>query len=326
MQRKWICYLALVTSFCGSGVVSAGDEEALKTARKFRKAHAEIDPLPEKPLDFAKTRSLLAEKKDPQTKFGYLVFSVSRHREKLLRPEQAAQLQRLIQARSEREIDWHDVRNIVRVRAQVAMWEYAESVDRDDQFRKKKIWQQWTDQRLAYMLEEMVADYQFQQAAWEILDQEQQQKLLSGVWDKYMKKSTGHKRLFGADKQIRKALGPPDDTANFEKAKALWSEKWPAMWERYQAAATFDHKRQFYRNLSSEAFAIHAWQENYAPAFREFADYECEAVRDLLQSGYSLNDSQLATLAAYRKSLRDSAAKKFEGNPEEILQLLRRND
>lgn len=320
-SRSAIGRLMVVIAILCPGAAHSADSD-LGLAREFLNDHAVIEQIPERPQNFEALVRRVSETPDPESKFGYFVFSIARHSENLLSAEQARQLDDLIANRKQAEPNWHDVRNLVRVRAQIALWDYAAETDAKLAEAKRATWEKWTDLRLAYMFQEFVATEKFQRAAWDLLTTEQQSALRSGKWDKHLKKSTGHSRLFSADKQITRALGKPDAPESFDRAQSAWRERWETMWETYQEAAAFERKREFTMDLAGEDFAIHAWQERYAPAFRAFAEHECEAIRELLHSGYSLNANQRDALNVHRETLRSEALNKYQESAADLLEIL----
>lgn len=321
-SRSAIGWLVVVIAILCPGAVNSADSD-LTLAREFLNDHAVIEQIPERPQNFEALVRRVSETPDPESKFGYFVFSIARHSEKLLSAKQARQLDHLIANRKQAEPNWHDVRNLVRVRAQIALWDYAAETDPKLAEAKRATWEKWTDLRLAYMFQEFVATEKFQRAAWDLLTTEQQTALRSGKWDKHLKKSTGHGRLFSADKQITRVLGKPDARDSFSRSEKAWRKRWETMWETYQEAARFERKRESSMDLADEAFAIHASQERYAPAFRAFAEQECEAIRELLQSGYRLNDEARRALANHRETLRNEALDSYAECPAEMLDLLK---
>lgn len=292
------------------------------TAREFLHQHSLVESLPEKPANFSSLRAEIARTPDPASQFGYIVFSLGRHKDKLLDPEQGEKLTSLIEERKRAAINWHDVRNVVRVRAQIALWEYAEADEKAAALKKER-WNTWTDLRLEFMFQEFVDKERFQRDAWNILTEVQKQSLLSGKWDEYLKKSTGHRRLFSADKQITRILGRPDHPDKFETLEATWRSRWEKMWNTYQEAAAFERKREFAMDLASGEFSLHAWKDFYEPAFRDFATHECEAIRELLQTGYQRDSKTLQSLEDHRTGLRSDALEKYSHCPDELLAVLK---
>jgi|TARA_B110000305_G_C19388998_1_gene613802 hypothetical protein len=288
----------------------------LSNARNFLEANAVLSQSPEQPADYPTVHSQISDRPDPESKFGYIVFSIARHGEKLLTETQKGQLDALIEERSSTAINWHDVRNMVRVKAQIAMWDYAGETDATLAAAKQKTWSEWTDLRVAYMEEEFIDKERFQRTAWNILTDSNKQDLLIGKWDKYLKKSTGHGRLFSANKQISRVLGKPDHLVEFASAEAEWRRRWDIMWKAYEAESLFERKREFAMGLADETFSIASWRKNYAPAFRAFAEHESDAIRELLQNGYELDETTREKLGAFQQKLGTDAAAKYDKAPE----------
>jgi hypothetical protein len=71
-------------------------------------------------------------------------------------------------------------------------------------------------------------------------------------------------------------------------------------------------------DLANEDFSITSWRKHYAPAFHEFAEHECDAIRELLQVGYEIDKIAQEKLNAFRKKLSTGAAAKYTKAPEEM--------
>lgn len=309
------CCFLVTTSISIDRVIA---EDSIKTASRFLQDNPVLRDYPEAPENFSAIHSQIAQHADPESKFGFIVFSMARHGEKLLNETQREQLDALIEKRSSATLNWHDVRNMVRVKTQIAMWDYAEEIDADSAAKKKAIWGAWADLRVAYMEQEFFDKEQFQRAAWNILTDANRQNLRSGKWDKFMKRSTGHSRLFSADKQISRVLGKPDRLDEFTATEVKWKKQWDVMSETYEAESLFERKREFAMDLADEDFSITSWRNSYTPAFREFAEHECDAIRELLQSGYEIDKVAQGKLNAFREKLSTDAATKYAKAPEEM--------
>jgi len=301
--------------------VSTADESQV-IAQAFLESNAVLDQWPSAPDDFEAIHSEIARRGDPESKFGYIVFSIARHGEKLLTEEQRTQLTDLIGKRAAATIDWHDVRNLIRVKAQVALWEYAAETDLALAAKLKRDWDSWTDLRIAYMEQEFFDKERFQRAAWNLLTEKNKEDLLGGKWDRYLKKEAGHGRLFSADKQVTRVLGKPDKPEAFNKVKGVWRTQWNIMWNAFQSESEFERKREFSMDVADETFAITSWRQNYVPGFREFAEHECDAIRALVQAGYKIDGEARIEIENYRGNLRKGALEKHKELPPEIHALL----
>lgn len=281
-----------------------------------------LKELPDKPASYAAVRAKIDEMEDPQSTFGYTAFSIYRHRDKLLTPTQRKSFEALLESKSTRDVDWHDVRNIVRIRALIELWKYAEETDPEMVTQRKNTWESWTDQRMDYMLQEFVANEKYQRSVWNLLSEDQIRKLRAGEWDEYLKKKTGHQQLFSADKQLKKILGQPKHQQAFEEVVEKWKIRWEAMREKIRAASLMQRKAEFSKDLATEPFVLHLWADGYAVQFRNFATHERDVIRELLQAGYDLDEATRAKLVAYRDSLKKKTLKKFADSPAELLKVL----
>ena len=171
------------------------------------------------------------------------------------------------------------------------------------------------------MFQEFVDKERFQRAAWDLLIPAQHDAIRSGEWDKYLKRDTGHKRLFSADKQVTRVFGKPQDSAQFDAAVDKWKNLWQPMWDRYQAASLFQCQREFAMDRADESFAIYSWSE-YATEFRDFVTTECDAIREIIQTGYSIDDDLLSKSEALHEKLRADMLKKYRPEQDDFLRSL----
>ncbi len=295
--------------------------ERIDMARDFLKQnqifHGEIQI----PDNFDQVKTAVKAKPDPESKFGYIVFSIARNSSSLLSEEQAKRLDDLIKKRKASPVNWHDVRNIVRVQTLIAMWDFVIEEDEAKAAQLKSKWNDWNDLRLDFMFQEFIGKERFQRSAWEILTAEQRQKLLRGDWDSYLKKNIGHLRLFAADKRARQALGNPDNRAAFDETSQKWKTKWEPMLEKYWQASRFQNRREFSMDEADEVFAIAAWSE-YASAFQAFAESECDAIRNVVQAGYEIDSALAEKVIEVQENARSEMIKKYSPTASTFLRLL----
>ena len=312
MVACFFCFWFSASIFAADPIDAARD--FLEQNRAFR---GTIGPS----ADFDTVREKIASMNDPKTKFGYVVFSVARHSKKLLSDEQAEAISKIIEARKNAEVNWHDIRNVVRVHAQIRLWKYAAKSDAAEAKKLRADWKAWNDLRIAFMFEEFVAQERFQRAAWDVLTVEQRKALLSSEWDPFLKKSMGHGRLFSANKQVQRVFGKADDENKFDAAVDHWEKAWEPVFEYYQAASEFQRKREFSMDDAGENFAAASWKE-YASAFRGFSETECDAIRGLVQAGYEKDAEFLNKITNFQTKLRADMVKKYESNAAEFLRRL----
>ncbi|MBI1373996.1 MAG: hypothetical protein GC159_14840 [Phycisphaera sp.] len=290
-------------------------------ARAYLEAHRVCTQPLAPPADYAALRAKVAASRDPQTKIGPYFFALAGPRSKVLSPEQHDQLNALIEAKKAEPVDWHDVRNIVRVESLMTLWDYAAETDPAKLAELDKRWNDWNELRLAYMFEEFVARDRFQRAAWAVLTAEQKQQLAAGDFDASIKKNTGHSRAFSADKQVLRALGQPRDQAAFDKAAAAWRAKWEAVADANEAAAKLDRQRELAMDLTDEAFAA-ATAHEAGKAFGAFARAERDAIRDLLHAGYAESPDVSAAVAKAKDDLRTRMLDAYGDHGAELLRMM----
>lgn len=306
--------LSLLVVFFGA----ASADDRLQIARQSLKANRIFTGPLETSDNYKQLYKKVSARPDPNSKFGYIVFSIARHHKKLLTTEQSKELESLIESRQNASVNWHDNRNIVRIHAVFALWKYAAATESAEVAKLKSNWEAWTDLRIDYMFEEFIAKERFQTKAWQILTAAQQEQLLSGAWDQYLKKSTGHGRLYSAPKQVSRELGKPDHPELFAQTAEKWRAAWQPMLAEYNSASQFQRKREFSLNLAGEPFAAASWSD-YAKAFRAFVTMERDAIRELVQSGYDINPDLEEKLAKTEAKFRDGMIRKYSGKSGIIL-------
>jgi hypothetical protein len=157
------------------------------------------------------------------------------------------------------------------------------------------------DLRMAWMFEEEIANHRFCRDAWQILSDEQHQKILTGEWDRQVKKSIGHSYASWADRIVTRALGKPQDKAAFDRTAAAQKSAYTAPHERYTAAATRHRRVSFALDVNNEEMVIASWRE-VDRTFREIVLAEAEAIRALCHAGYTSSPADLATQAGKAKA------------------------
>lgn len=274
----------------------------------------EIAPSP----DNDDTRARITASRDPESQFGRLLFSLARPGTGVLSGEQLAKAADLIAARQAAPVNWHDVRNIVRVQAMLLLFPHAIATDPGEVARVRSEWEAWTELRLDYMLQEFVAQERFQRAFWAILRPEQKQQVTAGGLESKYKKSTGHSRGFFADRIVIKALGKPAHPDAFEKATSAWRARWEDVQAGMEESARFNRQREFAMDAADEAFAVATWPDQ-ARAFCAFAKAERDAIRDLVQAGYEVDGPLREKVTALVKSQRTEMLEKYQAQGAELL-------
>ena len=293
-------------------------EERVDVAQRYLDENRISDQTFVRPVNYGEIHAKITSSHDPQTKFHPYIFNLSNPKSKVLSLEQRENIQALIEQRKNRPVQWHDVRNTVRVQAQLVLWSYA--IERDDQQASnlEKEWNRWNDLRLAYMFEEFVETERFQRDVWAIFTTEQKQRLIAGDWDAYIKKNTGHSRAFTAHKQVVKALGKPPNKTEFDRAVIEWERKWQPVSTEIEASAKFERQRELSMDESNEAFAVAAWMEQET-AFRIFSLAERDAIRELVSAGYPSANDLKSTIATYQEKLRLEMIEKYREHAGELL-------
>ena len=261
---------------------------------------------------------MIAGSRDPESKFGPVIFAFAKPEVDVLTPAQRTQLSAVIEQRNHGPVNWHDARNIVRVQSLIALWAYAAEPNEAEVAKLDQVWRDWNDLRLAYMFEEYVVRERFQRAAWAVFTPEQRQQIVAGNHDSLIKKNMGHRRAFSANKQVTKMLGKPANPSAFNRVVAQWKKQWEAVSQLSESSDKFNRQREWVMDQTDEAFAVAAWEEQES-AFRSFTQSERDAIRDLIQAGYS-NEADLAEkTAAIQQELRALIFEKYTGYAEKFL-------
>ena len=301
-------------------VVSARAVDPLEAARHYLDEHRVYRHPVVIPDNYASMQAKVAASRDPETKFGPYIWGLASSNAQVLTPDQTSALQALIAERSAHPVNWHDVRNIVRVQSLMTMWAYAGATGPTRIRALQDEWNAWNEMRLAYMFQEFVARERFQRNAWAILTPSQQKHLIAGTYDSLIKKNLGHGRAFSAVKQVTKALGKPQNQIAFDQVAATWERKWESIYALNDSAAKFDRQREFAMELADETFALASAKEA-EKAFNAFTTAERDAIRDLVQAGYALNAGLDKKLNEVQNVLR---SKMLEYHREHGNELLRR--
>ena len=294
------------------------EEDPLSSARAFLEENSLHSEEIVAPARHEELRAKIAAGPDPESQFGRLLFALARPGTKVLSEDQLVKVADLIAARQAAPVNWHDVRNIVRVQAMLLLFPHAIATDPAEVARVRSEWEAWTDLRQAYMLQEFVAQERFQRAFWTILTPEQKQQITAGELDSKYKKSTGHSRGFFADRIVTRALGKPDHPDAFETATSAWRAKWEQVQESMAHQARFNRQREFAMDAADGAFAVATWPDQ-AQAFREFAEAERDAIRDLVQAGYGVDDPLKEKVALLMKTQRTEMREKYRDHGSDLL-------
>tara|TARA_R110002049_G_scaffold78064_3_gene199194 strand:+ start:386 stop:1357 length:972 start_codon:yes stop_codon:yes gene_type:complete len=314
MNPPTLCFITLLL-FVG-GLLA--EESPLSSAKAFLEENSLHTKEIVAPANYEEIRQTIAADRDPESQFGRLLFALARPGTKVLSKDQLVKVADLIAARQAAPVNWHDVRNIVRVQAMLLLFPHAIASDPAEVARVRSEWEAWTDLRQAYMLQEFVAQERFQRAFWAILTPEQKQQIIAGELDSKYKKSTGHSRGFFADRIVTRALGKPDHPDAFESATSAWRAKWEQVQESMEQQARFNRQREFAMDTADESFAVASWPDQ-AQAFREFAEAERDAIRDLVQAGYGVNDALKEKVALLMKTQRAEMREKYRDHGSDLL-------
>ena len=308
-----LLYCSLLASLHG--------DDRLAGAREFLDAHRvytqEIVP----PANYDELQAKITAMRDPETKFGPYIFGLANPKSEVLSAEQRNKLKALIEARRTNPVNWHDVRNIVRVQSLLTLWEYAGATDDVRVAELDLEWRAWNELRLAYMFEEFVMQDRFQRAARDVFTPAQRKKIAAGDYDKDARMNTGHSRAFFADRHVLKALGKPENQAAFDQVQSEWEKKWKAVSEKIKAAAKFDRKREMAMDLVDESFAVASAMEAQK-AFSAFTTAERDAIRALVQAGYAGDPDLQEKVGKARGKLKEKMKTDYREHGADLLRAM----
>ncbi len=273
-----------------------------------------------KPINYVSLRAQISATRDPQTKFGPYIWALIKPESKVLTPAQQTKLQALIDARNHSNVDWHDVRNIVRVQSLLTLWDYAAETNPKRLPQLEQEWSAWNALRLEYMFQEFVVKERFQRKVWGLLTPKQQQALIAGDYDELIKKNTGHARAFFAHKHVLKAIGKPQDQKAFDQAVAKWEDKWVKVHTLNQAAIKFDRQREQAYHLTDESFAALAGKEN-GTVFSLFTTSERDAIREIVQT-YPATPERAQGIAKIQSTLHAKMLTQYRDHGGDLLRAL----
>lgn len=259
--------------------------------------------------------------RDPETQLGAVLSSLLGKEESPLTETQREQLTQLMENRKKKDVNWHDVRNIIRMHADMAMWDYAISHKPDVVALKKDSWLDWNNLLLDYMKQEYIEKEDYQKQAWDILTAEQKKQLLDGEFDSWIKKHIGHLKKFSAHKQVTKFMKKPTNQAGYDKVTKEWEEKWKSVQSTILKAREFQRKREFARDLYDTDFSTASWEVT-EKAFRNFALAEGEAIREITQASYGDQRYLKKKVDGYREQLSGEMVERYGDGAEDFLKVL----
>lgn len=233
----------------------------------------------------------VSQLRDPETKMWVYIFGLSNPKKKVLTEDQCQSIKKIIEERRELEVNWHDVRNIIRVKANLCLWEQILAENEVESAKLKVEWQEWSRLRLAYMYQENLASMQFFKKCWNVFTEEQKKNILNGKFEHLIKKNKGHARKFSADKIVQKTLGKPDKVKDFHQIIEKWKGKWSDFYLRFSKAMLLSRKYEGYMDKCSKGFGIAIWND-YSNLFAEFLQLEGESVIEIVGASYTLGDEQ----------------------------------
>lgn len=271
-----------VLAFFLTGIVS-GDEGGSLSASVLRYLESRESVLPAEAFRNGDREEIL-RRPDPGTRFLYYAFGLKRHAAELLDPAQAEALNLVIEAHGPVHSRWHDERNTLRCYWNRLLWLHA-GAEKSDAEQIHSDLAIWMDLRMKWTLQEHLAQYRFAREVWDVLNKDQQEKLLSGAWKSRAKQETGHTRGDATAKIITRALGKPDDTDAFASAVAAWSKERTPLHQTLTDAENRERLIVFAMDLNDANMAGAAAFEA-SKAYSALYLAEADAIRRIVQGAY----------------------------------------
>jgi hypothetical protein len=295
---------------------SAAQAQARRSAEEFLRQRS--SPAAAADSDAATVRKILA-RPDPGTFFLRYAFAIQRNAKKLLTEAQAKELAAVMERHTPVHSRWHDERNTVRCKWNELMWRYVAASSAEAPALRREL-EEWMRLRMAWTLQEHLAQYRFARDVWGVLAMEQQARLLAGGWKDFVKLDTGHTRADATAKIIIRALGKPERLSDFEMAGSAWSKDRTPLHAAVNDAGNNERRIVFAMDLNDEALAMNA-ARTANDAFAKLSMAEADATRRLVQAGYAGPEARCAKAAADAWA---EAPKRFSAGAAELIRLLQR--
>ncbi len=261
--------------------------------------------------------ALVLERPDPETFFDRYVFGLQRHAAKLLTPEQAGELEQLIDRYAPLRTRWHDERNTLRCKFNEVMWRYAAAPEAEAPGLRTEL-EGWMELRMEWTLREHLVHHALNAETWGLLDTEQRQHLLNGDWKTCAKLDTGHTRGNFTERIITRALGQPDRPKAFASALAEWETERGPLHQELEETEDTARRVGFAMDVNSTPL-IREVTEKANSAYAKLYLAEAEAMRRLVQAGYEKPGEACAKAAAQAWG---EAEKRFSEGAEELIHFL----
>lgn len=281
----------------------------LETSSIYRGANPEFSK-------FESRIGALLDGRDAETKTMSFVHAIRRQSGKLLTPDQADRLNALLESRQDVIKRLHDERNVLRGFFFAKAWQMPllENSDRPVAMRELR---DWLAVWLEITLHERIAHHHLCRDAFRILTPQQRDSLGRGDWDRYVRKSIGHKRAYFGDRIVSRALGKPDKPVQFGKlSEVLANEHLAVQRDLLNAERRWRILTLETPSVSDELLAAE-WNRTAAALGKFFLNQAGHIIR-LTREGYDLDDADVrdrieAQSGLAKEALEESVRMKLTG-------------
>jgi hypothetical protein len=164
---------------------------------------------------------------------------------------------------------------------------------------KEKELRDWLDVWMEIRLQEQIAHHRYCRDAWALLTEAQREQLKRGDWDKFVKKSTGHKRTYFGDRVVRRALGEPTKVDAFKLRSAQFEKEHTGIQKALLVAESRWRRAKFAMPSLPDEVMAQAWRP-VDDAYRAFFLSQARHIDELSRAGYDLDDVKFCERLAAR--------------------------
>lgn len=261
----------------------------LETARSHLEKNAVYrEDLPEFAAFMDPIEERLKQGRDAETKTMSFVHGIRRHAKNLLTDAQSERWNQLLDSRADEIKRLHDERNVLRGFFFAKAWQLP-VISPSKQRRFMTDLQSWLEVWLDSTMHERVAHHRLFRDAFRILTPEQQRRLSAGEWDRFVRKSTGHKRAYFGDRIVVKALGEPSDPVRFKINSDHLAQEQAKIRKKLLAVESRWRKLTLQIPAVSDQLLVAEWYRT-ADALGSFFMNQVTNIHVLCRAGYELAD------------------------------------
>jgi hypothetical protein len=268
-------------------------------------------PMPTKQVHADEIAAALTGR-DPETSATSFVHAIGRNAKRLLSGDQATRWTGLMNSRLAGLNRLHDERNVLRAFFFATAWRLPLAAPSETNAIRKRL-DEWLDVWIDITVQERIAQHHFCRDAWAILTDAQREKLASGEWDQFVRKSTGHERAYFGDRIVRRAIGEPNHPNAFRIASSQLSKAHSAIQKSLLEAERRWRILTFRIPGIPDEWLAEEWRRTSA-ALKNFFLEQVRQIETLIATGY--DSGQAGTrdrISAQVKATQDELAENIAG-------------